>query len=135
MSVYIEITGGKIDYNVRLKSRYTVIVGCSALGKSFLVDLLVNPKRYPGYHSKVSDNYEVIANVEDFKLVLRDPNFTTNKYIFIVDDDAAEYDNYIQVLLKECKASCFIFMTRNDRVLGINYGLTDVYEFVKVGNS
>ena len=133
MSVHIEITGGKIDYNVRLKSRYTVIVGCSASGKSFLVDLLANPKRYPWYHSKVSDNYEVIANVEDFKLVLRDPNFTTNKYIFIVD--AAEYDNYIQVLLKECKASCFIFMTRNDRVLGINYGLTDVYEFVKVGNS
>lgn len=82
MSVHIEITGGKIDYNVRLKSRYTVIVGCSASGKSFLVDLLVNPKRYPGYHSKVSDNYEVIANVEDFKLVLRDPNFTTNKYIY-----------------------------------------------------
>lgn len=135
MALRIQVSGKTINYDITLKSRYTVIVGCSATGKSFLTDVLMSPEKHPGHKVKLGDEYEIASGVRFFKAVLKDPNFRDGKYVFIFDDDDSEYVDVTQTFLKECTSSYFIFMTRNEEIRGVNYGLSDVYEFMQVGNT
>lgn len=135
MALRIQVSGKTINYDITLKSRYTVIVGCSATGKSFLTDVLTFPKRHPGHRIKLSDSYRVVSDISSFELVLENNDFRDKKYVFIVDDDDSEYEHITQTLLRECTLSYFIFMTRNEEIRGVNYGLSDVYEFMQVGSS
>lgn len=97
------------------------------------MDLLSNRKERPGYKIVLSDEeFQVLGTSSAMDAVYNLSGYEERKYIIILDDSDYEYSTVSKHFFKVIVNSYFIFMTRNEGISGLNYGVSDVLEMVPV---
>lgn len=131
--VDIQIKGPRMDYKLTLKSKFTILSGKSATGKSYLHRLLSDEDMLAACDVSISDSrYEFIYGYKVYD-VRDDGDHIDGYWIYLVDDDDSEYGRVFQQWIAVSRNTYYVIATRNVHIPNVDYGLEDIYEFTTAG--
>lgn len=112
---------GKVQFNITIKSRVTIIRGDSATGKTVFLECISNPRSSESRTDVTLYEYDPAENPVDY--LRRRPSV---RYVFIDEDSANKMDR-LELLENILDAGYYLVIATRSPLRNLTYAITDVY--------
>lgn len=127
----IQIKGPKVDYDITLVSKFTVLSRRCGTRETYLYDIVKSRELSKLHSISVSDDdYQIITNKEAYRIYYSGQH-VHGCWVYLVGE-YDDYDNILRHWVEESERTYFVLATRRIVIPQAEYGLRDVYEFVTV---